>query len=453
MSYRPRRQPARRPARRQARPAPRRRRAPPRAKMARQQEKSWGLAPYVAKRFLSAALPVAANLAVGGAASSVLPYLIDKGIDGYSMINAASQAANYGKSLITGFGDYEIKKNVFLQGRLPEMMNIPSGGGTVIRFQEYLGDIVTSSSANTFNLQSFLINAGRDATFPWLSQIAANYEQYSFEGLVFEFRSTSADALNSTNTALGSVMMATNYDSADADFQTKSEMLNYEFSTSIKPSENCMHMVECEPNQTVLTELYTLAGDVPSGKDSRFYHLGNFQIATTGFQGTSVNVGELHVTYQVRLLKPKLFNSLGGEIEFAHWSNATSVANGTPLGTAGSETVLFDSIGIDFISSAAFELPAQNVSKRYMLWVLYGGTAAAVVAPNVTVTGAAISGFSSMSQTPASGVSSANMRFGTVFDTEGNGVVPNITFGTGGTLPTGSASIVIYLTQIPNDSA
>ena len=36
-----------------------------------------------------------------------------------------------------------------------------------------------------------------------------------------------------------------------------------------------------------------------------------FTIATQGFQGTNVNIGELWVTYQVTLLKPKLYASLG----------------------------------------------------------------------------------------------------------------------------------------------
>jgi hypothetical protein len=39
--------------------------------------------------------------------------------------------------------------------------------------------------------------------FPWLSNIAQNFESYKLRGLVFEFKSMSGDALTSTNTALG----------------------------------------------------------------------------------------------------------------------------------------------------------------------------------------------------------------------------------------------------------
>lgn len=46
---------------------------------------------------------------------------------------------------ITGLGDYSVKRNVFAHGRLPQIVNNPDGGGIVIRFQEYLGDIITGT--------------------------------------------------------------------------------------------------------------------------------------------------------------------------------------------------------------------------------------------------------------------------------------------------------------------
>lgn len=429
-----------------------RRKKPAQKRQARKSpsSKSWGqyLAPHLARGVVGSMMGPMASTAwdIG---RKPLANVIGGFNEGYLKNDYVRQLAH----IIHGHGDYKINKNVFLNGRLPQMVNMPSGGGTIIRFQEYLGDIYSSATANTFNLQSFYINAGNVDTFPWLSQLAANYEQYSFEGLVFEFRSTSADALNSTNTALGSVMLATNYDAADSVFATKTEMLNYEFSKSIKPSESCMHMVECEPNQTVLSDLYTLQGAVPSGKDSRFYHLGLFQIATTGFQGTSVNCGELHVTYQVRLLKPKLFNAIGLDVDYAHWTQATSVAAATPLGTAGSEVVLLDNIGVSHLTSATFSLPRQYVSRRYMMWFLYGGSAAAVAAPNITYTNATSAGLAGLSQTPISGVSSVNMRFGISIDTSGNGTVPVFTVDTSGTLPSGSTTLAVYITQVTNLAA
>nr|WPR18678.1 MAG: capsid protein [Chemarfal virus 68] len=284
-------------------------------------------------------------------------------------------------SHLFGLGDYSVKSNVFLQGSLPQIYNMPAGGGTIIRFQEYLGDVITSGTANTFSNTSYSINAANDNTFPWLSQIAANYEQYSFEGLIFEYRSTSANALNSTNTALGSVMMATQYDVSDTVFASKAEMLNYEFSNSIKPSENCLHMIECAPRQSTLTELYTLVGNPPAGFDPRFYNLGRFQIATTGFQGTNVNIGELHVTYQVRLLKPKLFDTIGNDIGYCCY-NASSAGVGQAFGLTRS--LIIDTLGLTFPDSNSFIIPDSGTPRQFQV-DLFSSAVATSLAMTVTI--------------------------------------------------------------------
>lgn len=65
-----------------------------------------------------------------------------------------------------------------------------------------MSDIVTGA-AGTFNYSTWQLNPGQKSLFPWLAGIASNFESYKFHGLVFEYKSMSADALNSTNTALG----------------------------------------------------------------------------------------------------------------------------------------------------------------------------------------------------------------------------------------------------------
>jgi hypothetical protein len=253
------------------------------------------------------------------------------------------------------------------------MTNPIDSTGNTIRFQEYLGDVRTSNLPDTFNRNDYIINAANLKTFPFLSQLAANYEQYELQGLLFQFKSTSADALSSVNTALGTVMMGTQYDINDQPFASKSEMLNYEYASSGKPSENITHMIECDPHQTSVNLLYTLhnATQIPQGADPRLYNLGRFSIATTGFQGTRVNIGELHVTYQVRLLKPKLFDTLG--LSIAHYSAVTPIGippdNANPFGNT--RTVNSDTIGMQ-ITNNSLLFPPSGVTKYYRVqlsWV------------------------------------------------------------------------------------
>lgn len=210
-----------------------------------------------------------------------------------------------GLNMVFGHGDYTVKSNTLFKDSVPQF-----GGKnrkTYVRHREYICDITTASVANTFKIQTFPINPGLGNTFPWLNAIAGSYEEYCIKGMIFEFKSTSADSLNSTNTALGTVMMATQYNVLAPTFVNKQQMENYEFAGSCKPSTSLMHPIECDPHETPMPELFirTDATSV-STADLRMYDLGKFSIATTGMQGTSVNIGELWVTYDICLIKPKL---------------------------------------------------------------------------------------------------------------------------------------------------
>jgi len=361
----------------------------------------------------------------------------------------------------TGLGDYQVRENVFLTGRLPAVVN-PSRGGNVIRFQEYLGDVFTSSTAGAFASRSYNINAANASAFPWLSQIAANYEQYAVEGMIYEFRSTSANALNSTNTALGSVMMATQYDIVDSAFTSKSEMLNYEYSNSCKPSENMIHMIECAPRMTSINELFCLAGsEVPAGTDARLYNLGRFVIATTGFQATSINIGELHVTYQIRLLKPKLFSTLGlniptitmttGNGAAATYSNAQPLGLSTLLGfnnVAGQPIILYQNTAVD-ITTNQILFPLSNARLCWRIVITWSGaTAVTPVFPVVTAFGCSLTS-TFLSQTIA-GSTICVAQYGIRYD--GSGTFASLQFGAAGTLPAGNNFVIVRADLQPQDT-
>lgn len=361
--------------------------------------------------------------------------------------SAVGRLAGSGLASIVGLGDYQIQENVFLHGQLPKIVNDTPSGGTIIRHCEYIGDVITSANAGAFSLQAFNINPADEGTFPWLAQIAANYEEFQFEGLVFQFRSTSADALNSVNTALGTVIMATNYDVADPAFVSKAEMLNYEYSSSCKPSDSMLHMIECAPKQTVLSRQYTRPRAVPAGTDPRLYDLGKFQIATTGFQGTSVNVGELHATYQVRLLKPKLFAALGQDINYARHT-AFSVSAAAPLGSP--DVVVSDDIGLTF-TSTTITFPVSRIVETYWVYYFMAGTIGAVlVQPIVTIANCTTIGTDSFQSPPNGTTTTATSQYFKI-TTLGNGTAPVLTFGVAGTLPTGTTQRTVIVDQSPND--
>lgn len=225
-----------------------------------------------------------------------------------------------GLAYITGHGDYKVSQNS-LAGS-----SVPSFGNSSIRVKhkEYLGEL--SSLGSEFSIGDLSVNPGLEGTFPWLSKVAAGYQEYRFKGLVFEFKSNSATAIGSTDTSLGSVIIATRYNPESEAFTTKREMESTEFASSAAPCVSIMHAIECAASATPLEWMYirTEATGV-EGKDLRFSDHCAVSFATVGQQAPAV-LGEIWVSYDVELQKPRLESPLFGSYAFGHWYKSTGDA-------------------------------------------------------------------------------------------------------------------------------
>jgi len=262
---------------------------------------------------------------------------------------------NLGASISKAFGQGEYSYT------LPSgIVNpVPSFGTEEISFchREFLGNVYSGGTlvngATVFDLKSFGLNPGLSA-FPFLSQIASSFTEYEWQQLVFTFRSMSANALNSTNTALGSLIMVTNYNANEPNFPSKIAMESYEKAVSAPPSCTQRHEVECKRKYNPLHLMYVRTDTTPvQYNDARLSDLGTFQIATEGMQASNVNLGELWVSYRVRLAKPKLTSGSNINNLLASIGRVTSgIAAATPMGT---------SVAVDSDSSSLVKyFPAQN---------------------------------------------------------------------------------------------
>lgn len=309
---------------------------------------------------------------------------------------AGGMAADIFKS-ITGIGDYKVVSNSLVNPSDSVPMFRNGKRITLVEHREYIQDIVSSATPGAFKIESFDINAGNAACFPWLSEVAENYEQYRVHGMVFQFKSQSADALNSTNTALGTVVMATQYNMLNPAFTNKQQMENYEFGCSSRPSCDLLHPVECDPGQTAVNGLFsTRLGGAGSTGDPRLYDLGRFNIATVGMQGASVNIGELWVTYQIELLKPRLGDAAD---LIDHYRATTGVTTSAFFGT---DAVL--SGNSDFgttLGPTTITIPNSFTGNLLVIYALYG---------------AAGSGYSDPVITASAGASANNLLSGNIFN-------------------------------------
>ncbi len=225
-----------------------------------------------------------------------------------------------GLGQLLGSGDYhsnfsELATNSIIMPRICDVptVNADSRGRGVhevrMRKREYLMDIVSSSVQGSFRADTFSINPGNGITFPWLATIAQSFEQYRLNGMIFEFKTMSGEYIGAagTGSALGSIIMATQYDVSDGPFENKFVMENYDMAQSSKPSLSAIHGVECERSESVLSELYVSSpSGLPAGADPKFFDFGRFTIASVGTPVASTNLGELWVSYDVSLFKPKL---------------------------------------------------------------------------------------------------------------------------------------------------
>lgn len=236
---------------------------------------------------------------------------------------------------VMGLGDYKVRSNVLLDETNSPPRVVNHGKEFVIRHREYITDIYSASgSANTpspFAIESFNINPGLADTFPWLADVASNFEEYRIEGMLFEYKSLYSDAVVTQNGSIGSVILATEYNASSPNFTSKALMENYEFAQSCKPSCSIIHPIECARSQNPLSELYVRAGSLASNQDIKTYDFGNFQIASQGIPlgaaGAAVALGELWVSYQIVLIKPKLQAAGGSLIPQQSYSHLQALAS------------------------------------------------------------------------------------------------------------------------------
>lgn len=277
--------------------------------------------------------------------------------------------------LISGFGDYKVRNNTLLTGGLdpPEVINAVDQGGVIVRHREYLKDILATQA---FTIQSLPLNPGLVQTFPWLSNVAQHFEQYKFRGVLFEFKTLSSDTVlsSATSSALGSVVMATQYNALLPAFPDKFTMENYEYANSSKPSVSFLHPIECMRAQTTLSELYVRGSEAPTNSDLRLYDLGNFYIATVGMQASSGVAGELWVTYEVELYKPKIQTPLNIDTNFDWWNLVSTATNTNPF-TGATQNDEGTMTGTLATNTYAFPIGLTD-GLYFLIWHLIGNSTA-----------------------------------------------------------------------------
>lgn len=177
-------------------------------------------------------------------------------------------------------------------------------GSVRIRNTEPLGYATWGTSSQTaWGLDTDLplvISPTNASVFPWLRQIAGNFEKYKFHKLVF--RAVSLAPTTST----GSYSMAVDYDSIDVLPQSMQAMEENSTCISTNISRNQSLQVDCSTRGVNSMGSYLYTGEAPAGtSDAKTYYSGQLLLAYESVGTLSNGLIKYYVDYDVELITPQ----------------------------------------------------------------------------------------------------------------------------------------------------
>jgi len=353
-----------------------------------------------------------------------------------------------GKQLLpliaAGFGDYEVHSNSLMAagtngkigGEVPYMHSTDQH--TTIRHREFLGDVLGSTA--TYSWVQFPLNPGLAVSFPWASPMSNCFQMYRIKGMIIEFKSLSLEfAAVPYN---GFVAIGTQYDVLESPYTGKLELDNAEYACSGPPFQSLMHPIECERSQTFNTELFCRNGNIPSNADLRLYDWGTTTIAV-GSQTSNAVIGELWVTYEIDLFKPKLASQIG----FAANSAQATVSGCTALAPLGTGFVSpWTGTMPMSIATAGTVLkfgPLTTAGNYYVTFNWVSGSSVAITYPLFTFTNCVGSNLFT-----APNGTAVTLSMSASFAVNITGPSATISIGATGVYPAGALTCAIYVSQI-----
>lgn len=331
-----------------------------------------------------------------------------------------------GLRTIMGTGAYDMSGSPSLLASPVPDMHSAQDAGVRICHKEFVANVYSST---TFSVNTYSINPGDSTTFPWLASQARGYQKYEFKGLAFCYKKLSANALNSTNTALGEVIGATEYSMHTPSPTDKQYVLNLCGARAAAPSESNVYPVECNARDRITKNLLVRSGSTDG--DLQLFDAGKFYIATDGSQA-SAKVGELYVCYDIIMRQPVLPPAMGGEFSF---TDAIDYKDSEPLGT---QAVVEGTLAATF-SKTAITIPAGLNVPVSLCVTWHGAGIVSTTLPSVTLTNCTklslFDGGQPEFYGPVNGASSARLAYMTVVSPTVTSLPVVVTFGTGGSLP------------------
>lgn len=293
--------------------------------------------------------------------------------------------------LLSGVGEYDVVSpgvdvNSLVGAGLEEASQAPamhrSDNVTRITHREFLQNITMTQ---LFQVISYPIDPTNALTFPWLSTMALNFQEYMFLGCTITVKSLSANAVSGTVAAMGSITGSIAYDVYSLQPSTKAEAANSMFAASCKPSEDMLIAVECKQSETTLTT-FKIATPGSDNSDQHFYQLARIDLVTEGAPNDYKGAAEVWISYDILLLKPR---AVATPNVLTSFYNFTPSISATSIFPATQAVEVIDNIGITFEAMGTgaanmtvvlpWNFPTSTLFR--LEWCAVGGSTTTVAAP------------------------------------------------------------------------
>lgn len=209
-----------------------------------------------------------------------------------------------------------------MNDNLPVRVQAPTEtGAMVVSHTEFVSNVYAPSSSE-FSKQVYDVNPGLENTFKWLSSIAGQYKEYELVQCIFSFKSTVSD-MQTANGVIGKVMMASEYNVGDktARYDTAQELMADIGSVSAKLTNGLVFGIECDPSKLKdggqkKCIKYVRTRGLRQHQDIQDFDWARLTVATSDVPQILFDqcIGELHVTYTVKLCRPTIKGLMGGNI-------------------------------------------------------------------------------------------------------------------------------------------
>lgn len=225
-------------------------------------------------------------------------------------------------------------KGIVYKSSQPQFIRGSSGACRIVH-REYVNEADTQTVLGSWQTGQnvFQLNPGLPNTFPWLSRLAPNFEEYRFKKLRFVYVPRCA------TTTDGAVYAAIDYDSSDVNPMSLPELMS-NASASQSPLWSEMSLALNQNDASFLKKRFVRTVAVPTGSDIVLYDAGKAFIVPINLGGLETS-GDIYVEYDVELFTPQF--SLAGfaqqnssKLNSGGTVSPTSIFGSSPSATAGS---------------------------------------------------------------------------------------------------------------------